>query len=765
MYNSKPLFPLDHRYYRIIGIALLLVVLLYTLSDKHMLGLLRGATGASGMPEPQHMVLPQPLQPSLPVTKTSFGVPFEEEKLMPDNSRWRKEQADKIIQGILALRDPATKLLPSHVGHPGYGRLGFLYDNMAVALVLNAAGKKREAEQILDYFVARLRIPSQLIEENADTNNVYGITKIYRSEDTAKRTGKGLINAFDYTSADYKGQGMLEYVLAPGPTSFVIFALLQVNEKKYAHDAEGLARLVLSMQDSEGGIGDGDREPDKIHTEPHMDGFDAFTMMFAVTGEPVWKQASDKAFRWFSTHVFHPQTGMIDQGLWEGRPHRVFAEDCYAWTMAGAAGDRLDIPTLTRVTDYWLRHCLTKTTVKLPDGNTRTLVLVDFTDPLSPECMENRGGRHAMGSIEWTGGAILALQKNAARCWQSGNTDSAKFYKALAEILLDESLNAFYYIQTPKKAFVSFYATGQGVGVGQFGSISCGDPAGWKTPFWYTAKENGASIKGGSLIAAWPLLPLFGNNPFIIHDPYKETYDRIPYTEKHYEQAKAFMAEVTAPRSFTETLSPDSPDPEKQLVEPQYFIHAMWDRFIKAQEAQKAENTEQAGRYYKEVIYWASRVVNDEKWLRLACRDNELKRQEIKGILYYPWGQTFPCNKCKVNDMVYRYPLLNEMGVAMWGLAVSNAELGRRNNAKYWIGRIIDEVPLHQIAAMYNDPDTGASTELICGYWNALEAWEDNPGGNALDESLGELYREVLAERNLTTAKPAVVTFPDGTYN
>jgi hypothetical protein len=379
--------------------------------------------------------------------------------------------------------------------------------------------------------------------------------------------------------------------------------------------------------------------------------------------------------------------------------------------------------------------------------------------------MENRGGRHAMGSIEWTGGAILALQKNAARCWQSGNTDSAKFYKALAEILLDESLNAFYYIQTPKKAFVSFYATGQGVGVGQFGSISCGDPAGWKTPFWYTAKESGASIKGGSLIAAWPLLPLFGNNPFIIHDPYKEAYDRIPYTEKHYEQAKAFMAEVTAPRSFTETLSPDSPDPEKQLVEPQYFIHAMWDRFIKAQEAQKAENTEQAGRYYKEVIYWASRVVNDEKWLRLACRDNELKRQEIKGILYYPWGQTFPCNKCKVNDMVYRYPLLNEMGVAMWGLAVSNAELGRRNNAKYWIGRIIDEVPLHQIAAMYNDPDTGASTELICGYWNALEAWEDNPGGNALDESLGELYREVLAERNLTSAKPAVVTFPDETYN
>jgi hypothetical protein len=678
---------------------------------------------------------------------------------MPDNAAWRSRQVERIVEGMLALRDPRTKLLPSHIGHPGFQKLGFLYDNVVIALALHAAGRQADAEKIMDYFTARLRINLQEIESNADTNNQYGIVKLLPAR-AGGSPQKGIINAFDYTSQEPQGQGMLEYVVSPGPTSFLVFAMFHVNAKKYRNDALRLAEILLSMQDARGGVCDGDREPGKIHTEPHMDSYSVFCMIYEVTGDLKWKDAADRAFGWFKSNVFHPEDGSVDQGLWSNRPNRVFAEDCYSWTMAGPAGDGLALATLKKMTDYWLRRCLTRVTLPLPDGTTRTLTLVDFTDPLSKESVACRHGQHPMGSIEWTGGAILALQKNAVRFWNAGDRDTAQFYKSVAEILTDQALNSFYSIEQPRKAYVSFYATGQGVAVGPFGSVKTDDPKGWYTPFWNAEPLRGRPVKGGSSVAMWPVFPYFGLNPFVLHDAYKTAYDRIPFTKSYYAKAARFIGGVTEGRKYVETLPREIPDADTQIVEPQNYLRSMWKNFNMAEDARPRDKA-LVQKYYKEVIRWANYVVNDPEWIELARRDNRLKQKELNGIVIYPWGMTSSNNRGKTHRVIRRYPILNDVGTAMWGLAVANEEIGNIAESKYWICRIIDEVPLHQVAAIEIDADTNRQTKLINGYWNALVAWEDNPGGIELDRRMGVLYREVLKEKKQKSAKPQEVKLPE----
>ena len=115
---------------------------------------------------------------------------------------------------------------------------------------------------------------------------------------------------------------------------------------------------------------------------------------------------------------------------------------------------------------------------------------------------------------------------------------------------------------------------------------------------------------------------------------------------------------------------------------------------------------------------------------------------DIGGLVEYSWGK--PASGAKLEQRaIQKYPLLNEMGAAMWGLAVSQYRLGNRIESKQWIRSIIETVPCHQIFSPAGP-----------GYWNALVSWETNPGGMVLDGEMGELYREVLQETGRTSAIP-----------
>jgi hypothetical protein len=681
--------------------------------------------------------------------RNKFALEAEEE-------RNKSITIDDIVQGLLNIKNKDTKLSPSHFAHPGYENLAFLYDKAVDAIFLNAAGYKKEAEDILDYFAGCLRIPMDEVHANLDTNRVYGIVKIFKNKNNNKQV-KTLINSIDVSSSRKQGRGILEFWTTPGPMSFLVFAFLNVNPEKYKDDAIAIGEVLLAMQAEDGGITDGDRSPDRVHTEPHMDGYAAFLMLYQITGDNKWKIAAEKAFYWFKTKVLHVSEGTIDQGVWSDLRSTIFAEDVYSWTMAGPAGDILSLDVLKKLTKTVLSKSLVKVTVQLPDESIKTFILVDFSDANEPQVKSNRSGYRPMGSVEWTGGAVLALEKNAVRLWNEGDGATAKFYKAIAEILQRETLKTFYWLNEINGA-TTFYATGQGINVGPFGSIGTHVLQGWKTPFFLVkTKDDFSVIKGGSSIGVWALFPYFGVNPFILNDNYKSIYDQIYLEKEDFDKAYKFIDEIVSARTYSEITPLRAPEANSQIVEPGYYNVNMWHSMIRANIAKAKGNDDEAKAYYLDAIKWAQEVVDNKLWYRFAKRDNKIKDKEIGGIIFYPWGVTFPQNENSLHYEILRYPLLNEVGTAVWALAVLYYKLGDMEKTKYWMKILIKEFPYHQIADTMENPDTG-KRDLIRGYWNALLSWEDNISNNPLDAQMGVLYKEILKEMDLKSAKPEIIT-------
>lgn len=634
-------------------------------------------------------------------------------------------------QSIIRLADPGTGLSPSLYGHPGFENLTFIYDAAVMAMILKAAGNQGEAERIIDYFTQRLHIPRNEIVNNSDANKTYGILKLFGKDSPAL----GLINAVDRTSIRKQGKGELEYLTTPGPTAFLIMAMLQVNKAKYLYDAVILGETLLAMQRPDGAVSDGDRTPGRVHTEPHADTVDVFYQLFELTQDMKWKQAADRASAWFMNNVYLPRQGAIHQGIWENGPSAIFATDAYSWTMAGKLGDAVPLDALERLTGTMLAKSLVRVTLEFPGGKSRTIISVDFTDAKDPDVIKARGGFHPVGSPEWTGGVILALQKNAVRFWNAGSRKKARNFKAIAELLTDELLKAAYEVKGFK---MFFYATGQGVAVGH----------GWKTPFFY-AKNPSGGIEGGSFIGAWGVLPINGVNPFVLDDDYFSIYRQINISAGERKRAADHVNSIVADRSFQENVPTHFPDPRTQVVEPgQYNLHA-WQAFEKKD--------------YNEAIVWAQKVIDDPVWVRLAQEEQGQKSREIGGLIAYPWGTTFRGNNNPLHIAIWKYPILNEVAAAMWILAASHYELGNREESKKWMKRILLEVSYHQIPNVVYDPDTGKKN-LINGYWNASVSWSMNPGHSKRDEQMGSLIKEMALNveppQIVNRARPAMAIQP-----
>ena len=679
---------------------------------------------AGSVSDLSRLVAPQPVLSPFPLrqgqTMADQGDALSRKPFTQEDET--RTMVSEIAQGILALTHSKTNIAPSHLGQLSMQKIAFLYDKAVDALVLKAAGRDAEARAILDFFSAKLQIPMEEVRRYADANGVYGMLKLVPSVDDPRAIG--FVNAFDVTSSAQEGEATLEYWTTPGPLAFMILAFLYVDREKYRADAIKLGETLLVMQRDNGGISDGDRGPANVHTEPHMDSFSAFLELYAVTGDQKWKDAAEKAWGWFEKNVYQEQSNTIYQGIRGVTPSEIFATDTYSWTMAGPAGDRLSLKVLEGLTDRMLHQGLSRVTLELPDGNTKTLTLIDFADVKDPRITTDRGGYHPMGSVEWIGGVILALQKNAVRFWQAGdetNRQKARFYKALAESFTAEAIKSFYRI-SGIKGVLAFYATGQWISTGH----------GWHTPYFYVKDKDGnAVIKGGSTIGAWTILPMKRQNPFQLDDHYGDVYDAIRLAAGDEEGAKNYINGIIQERSFVEAVPTQIIDGAGDSPEMWRYNQQMFLAFT-------------AGNYFA-AIMWAEKAVKDPAWAKMA-RDQELRKErEIGGLVDYPWG-TAPETVKDLQRAVARYCLLNEMGAAMWGLAVSHYRLGNEIEAKAWIRSLIESFPLHQIYAP-NGP----------GYWNALVSWETNPGGTALDDEMGRLYKDVLREMGRTTALPKIV--------
>ncbi len=633
----------------------------------------------------------------------------------------RDEAVNKIAIGITALADPKTGLAPSHYGHPEFEFLSFTYDKAVSALALYAAGKQNEAEKILDYFDSRVHIPLEDVKARVNNQGIYGILKLFEGNGTVV---KGLVNGLDITSTKRQGQGQLEYFSTPGPIAFIGLAFLSVNSEKYREAALVMGEVVLAMQQEDGGVYDGDRLSQQVHTEPHMDAVDFLYELYLLTGDTKWKQAAERGWNWFRENVYHPESGTIDQGNGNLGRKTIFATDAYSWTMAGHFGDQLTSEEIIRLSDHMLEQSLTRVTVQLPDETIRELTLVDFTDPTTEQMQIDRQGLHPMGSVEWTAGVVLALQKNAVRLWKTNDARyqiKAKEYKAVAEILTTQSVQSFYTLPALNGGVISFYATGQNVEVGH----------GWRTPY-FCLEGPDQLISGGSSSSTWLVLPMQGLNPFVVNDDYKQTLDEILLTSEDQKKAEESINRVlTAERIYREVKPTQIAADARKMVEPRAYNAKMWKAFLQGE--------------YQEAMNRAMDVINEKDWIQIALRQQEAKAQEIGGLIDYPWGMS-PEKNPELEEAISRYPLLNEMGTAMWAMAVSNFELGNVDEAKKWIRRIVTEIPLHQIY----DPKGP-------GYWNVLVSWEYNPGGLKRDREMGMIYKNILSELGMVSGIPEVV--------
>ena len=265
-----------------------------------------------------------------------------------------------------------------------------------------------------------------------------------------------------------------------------------------------------------------------------------------------------------------------------------------------------------------------------------------------------------------------------------------------------------------------------------------------------------ATINGTSMIGAWPLLPYLGLNPFMLQDNYKDVYDRIIPEKDDTNLAWQFIETTATKRTYSETIKTKAPALHTQIREPGMFNKNMWEAFSRGYFAKKSGDLKTAEKYFLQARFWAEQVVSNDEWMILAKRDNDQKKKEFGGLISYPWGVTYKHNDSPLHDAIWRYPLLNEMGAAMWGLVTAYFELGDYIQAKYWISRIIDDVSLHQIPDVVQGQH---EAKLIKGYWNALVTWEDVSSGYERDAKVGLLYSGLLKERGIFSAKPGTVVF------
>lgn len=673
-----------------------------------------------------------------------------------DNGINGREISRSIAEALLDMRNPRTKMVRSHWGHPGFEKMGFIYDNSVAAMVLNTTGYKQEAEDILDYIVAKYRMPKNWIEANEDCHNLFGIVKMVRTENGAWI--KSVINTVDIENDSVIGKGLYEYYTTPGPLSFLIYAMLNVNPDKYMSDAVNLGQVLLAFQREDGAVVDGDRNRERVCTETHMDSYAAFNMLYGVTRIKKWKTAADRSLDWFKKNVYDSSNGTIDQGIWEDNwVNKAFAADCYSWIMAGPAGDEFPIQDLKKITEYWIARVLTRITLKLPDQSFRTLVLTDFTDPTSDETKQLRQGFHPMGSPEWTAGAVLALQKNSVRLWNAGDQETARTYKALAEILMNQVFRSYYRVPG-LKGLITFYSTGQNECVGPFGNGTGSEKKGWMTPVFFSENTDpSGKVSGGSAIGCWSVLPYFGVNPFQLNDPYRKTYDGIKLTPESEARANGLIGQAIAERTWREKVPSVVTLPEMQIMEPNRYTARIWNNLNQADRSRDNKDVTAAKRYYQKVIDDGLAVLKDPEWVRMAKLENDLKRDEIGGLVWYPWGKTYANNQGELLNQVMRYPILNELSVAVYGLVVANYEIGNQAETKRYMELMMDQFALHQIAVLDN---TGLTSKgLISGFWNALVSWEDNQGYQTRDGDLGRIYSSILKKRKIRTMKPETLFF------
>lgn len=384
-----------------------------------------------------------------------------EDLLLLDKRRAGLEKAnvDKLYQWLKVHQNPRTGLIMSFEGDKDIANWAFIYDLSLATQAYIYFDDFERARKILDFFKYR-----------------------------AKKIKGGFVNAYYVDDTE-----PAEYIVHSGPNIWVgILILHYVNktqDKKYLDLAKEIAEWIINLQnqDKNGGIRGGP-DVDWFSTEHNLDAYAFFNMLYKVTGEEKYKQASQKVLNWLTLHTYDRG----DTPIIRGKGDSTIATDTYAWSIAAVGPSKLEELGMNpdKIIDFAETHCSVETEYTRPEGIKVKVKGFDFI----PARNIARGG---IVSPEWSAQMVLAYKIMAEFYYKKEMIAKARSYEQKADD---------YFSQISKLIISSPSPSGQGEGCLPYATADFVDTGhGWMTP-------KGACT-GSVAGTAYTIFAYYGYNP------------------------------------------------------------------------------------------------------------------------------------------------------------------------------------------------------------------------------------------------------------
>ena len=661
----------------------------------------------------------------------------------PDNkinvSAADNTEVEESARALLAFINNSTGLPVSHIGQSQMKDWVFTYDAAVAAMALYAAGYKKQAERITDYFVQHYRNSSvDIVQGTVEANDtVCSIKSPYNGQ-----VVNGFFTAVSASDNSRSGAAR-EWKSGPGPIAFLIKAMIMINKDGYKDVIKGLAEFLSGIQAPDGGFVRGVVAEERglvfnnfTDTEPHLDAMHALIEVYQITSDLKYKNAAAKAYRRALDTVVRLREGNISQGISaNGQKNFIHATDVYTWggPMLLSAGVELGLMSeknfsldmIRNLVTHFEDQSLVKVTYERSDGAEVTVTGTDFTDPSSDRVISMRKEYHPQVSAEWSRGAenmYKALAVIAARQAQQDRPDAQEWKdysivlkaKGVAqgkEVSKMGFLRAVSIDGRSVRARFFSYATGLRVPTGH----------GWNTPDWNSKDGPAAQGPASNTGSAWTILNGMGINLFGFSDR-NLTRELADIYDLPAETGSRLLAEAVKSKPYRETGA-------KKFNAEEAIGWTSQDVMVQGFKAYEAGDYQKAIRVIEERI---------GAWEPAARTQQNDKMSKVGGIIATQWGSVGSDDPA-LKYIYKHWPLLNEVGAMKWILTASNFQLGRKSEAKRHMRDIIKLYSLAQVHDPYQR-----------GIWYPIRSFERAESGKQVDRQLQQLYEEVISEPDMS---------------
>jgi hypothetical protein len=321
----------------------------------------------------------------------------------------------QMFQWLQSHQNLRTGLVASYEGDPKLEDTAFTYDQSLAAQVFLLFGRPEDAAAVLSFFDGR-----------------------------AATEGGAFFNAYETV-----GGGPVESLVRTGPNVWLGIAALQYQHQtqdgRFLPLAKKIAGWAIRLQDAEGGLSGGPRQP-WYGTEHNLDAYAFFRMMFEETGDKKYQEAQERSLQWLRKYAY---------SIKEMRPNRgkgdaTISTDTFSWSIAAIGPERLKETQLDpeAIMEFAEKHCEVNVQASLPRKSPVSVHGFDFAKAQNL-------GRGGVISTEWTAQMIVSYQRMARYFEKLGDTEKAASYLQKAN---------FYLSELQKLIITSPSRTGQGRG-------------------------------------------------------------------------------------------------------------------------------------------------------------------------------------------------------------------------------------------------------------------------------------------------------------